>query len=86
MTRGQRGRLISQVLFAVAAGAIASTLLLLVAAPGGPAPMFGPPALMTIGPGILGCVGAVFGLVWMIRIYREDPEPDHRAWRYREHD
>jgi hypothetical protein len=28
----------------------------------------------------------VVGLIWMIRIHRADPEPDQRAWRYRERD
>jgi len=23
------------------------------------------------------------GLAWMVRIYRADPEPDSRSWRYR---
>ena len=29
--------------------------------------------------------GVVIGFAWMIRIYRAsfNPEPDHRAWRYR---
>jgi hypothetical protein len=31
----------------------------------------------------LGVVGPIVGLVWMIRIYRADPEPDQHAWRYR---
>ena len=28
-------------------------------------------------------LGVIVGLVWMIRIYRADPEPDQHAWRYR---
>ena len=31
----------------------------------------------------MGVVGIIVGLVWMIRIYRADPEPDQHAWRYR---
>lgn len=31
----------------------------------------------------LAVVGVVVGLVWMVRIYRADPEPDQAAWRYR---
>ena len=27
--------------------------------------------------------GYLFGLGWMIRIYRADPEPDEPTWRYR---
>ena len=56
-------------------------------------PVFGNPAgyrddgvpagLVTLATAI---VLVVVGLVWMIRIYRADPEPDQRAWRYRERD
>ncbi|HET9756142.1 MAG TPA: hypothetical protein VFP66_06555 [Candidatus Limnocylindrales bacterium] len=32
----------------------------------------------------VGVAGYLFGLSWMIRIYRADPEPDERTWRYRQ--
>jgi hypothetical protein len=32
---------------------------------------------------VLGVAGMVIGFGWMIRIYRADPEPDQRSWRYR---
>ncbi len=32
---------------------------------------------------VLGVVGTIVGLVWMVRIHRADPEPDQHAWRYR---
>ena len=31
-----------------------------------------------------GVAGYLLGLSWMIRIYRADPEPDERTWRYRQ--
>jgi hypothetical protein len=31
----------------------------------------------------VGAFGYLFGLGWMIRIYRADPEPDEPTWRYR---
>jgi hypothetical protein len=34
----------------------------------------------------VGACGILTGLIWMIRIYRADPEPDQRSWRYRERD
>ena len=83
MTRGQRGRLISQLLFAVAAGAIVSAAFLWVAAPGGSGPMFADRTGEAI-TALIGATGAIVGLAWMIRIYQEDPEPDARAWRYRD--
>jgi hypothetical protein len=33
--------------------------------------------------GLVGWIGVVVGLAWMIRIHRVDPEPDQHAWRYR---
>jgi hypothetical protein len=32
---------------------------------------------------LLGVLGIVIGLAWMIRIHRADPEPDPGSWRYR---
>jgi hypothetical protein len=32
---------------------------------------------------VLGVMGVIVGLAWMVRIYRADPEPDQHAWRYR---
>jgi hypothetical protein len=34
-------------------------------------------------PVVVGVVGVILGLAWMVRIYRGDPEPDMRSWRYR---
>jgi hypothetical protein len=31
-----------------------------------------------------GAAGYLLGLIWMIRIYRADPEPDVPSWRYRD--
>lgn len=88
MTRGQRGRRIGRALIAVAVGLTAATALLLVAAPHGPSPMFVPGWLEIATMGLYGVAitGLVVGLVWMIRIHRANPEPDQRAWRYRERD
>ena len=32
---------------------------------------------------LVGIAMAVLGLLWMVRIYRANPEPDQHAWRYR---
>jgi hypothetical protein len=32
---------------------------------------------------VVGIMGVVLGLVWMVRIYRADPEPSERYWRFR---
>jgi len=56
---------------------------LVIAAPqyvGGPMPEVD--ALSIVLP-VVGIVSVIVGFAWMIRIYREKPEPDHRAWRYR---
>jgi hypothetical protein len=70
-------------MIAMAVIAIAGTAFLIVSAPRfmGGDPMEGSPwryaHLVVAG------VGIIVGLVWMIRIYRADPEPDQHAWRYR---
>jgi hypothetical protein len=46
-------------------------------------PMFGePPWYQATLPWAAAAV-YMFGLGWMIRIYRADPEPDRQTWRYR---
>lgn len=32
----------------------------------------------------IGVVGLVVGLIWMVRIFRADPEPRTKGWRYRD--
>lgn len=32
----------------------------------------------------IGVVGLGGGLIWMVRIFRADPEPDAKGWRYRD--
>lgn len=71
-------------MIAIAVIAIAGTPVLIASAPG---PMGGGP-MMEPSPWsyahlVVAGVGIVVGLVWMIRIYRADPEPDQHAWRYR---
>jgi hypothetical protein len=85
MTRGQRGRRLAKVELAGAAflGLVLAPFQY-VAAPGWMGPQ--PPAWQTVGPFVVGSLGIAFGLIWMIRIYRADPEPDQRSWRYRERD
>ena len=59
-------------------------LLVVVAAPGTIGPMFYEPPLME---SLLPWVGAAaygFGIAWMIRIWRADPEAGERSWRYRD--
>lgn len=87
MTRGQRGRAWAELEFAAAILGIFAAALVFVAAPSSIEPMFygGPrvASIVVVGSGI---AGVAVGLVWMTRIYRADPEPDQRAWRYRDRD
>lgn len=55
---------------------------LYVAAPGMMGPQ--PPEWQTAAMLSVAAGGIVTGFIWMVRIYRGDPEPDQRAWRYRE--
>jgi hypothetical protein len=83
MTRGQRGRDLARAELAIAAivGFIVAPFLY-VAAPG----FTGPPSpdVPIVGFAGLAAAGILIGFTWMVRIYRADPEPDQRAWRYRE--
>jgi hypothetical protein len=87
MTRGQLGRSAARVELAVVAfsGFVLAPFLYL-AAPAWHEPMFvGPNGDGTALTGIA-VVGFLIGFAWMVRIYRASPEPDQRAWRYREQD
>jgi len=85
MTRGQRRRRLARVELAGAGflGLVWAPFLY-VAAPGWMGPQ--PPEWQTVGPVGFGSVGIAFGLIWSIGIYRADPEPDQRSWRYHERD
>ena len=82
MTRGQRGRAWAraELTFAGVVGFILAPFYY-VAAPGTMGPQ--PPEWQTATMLIIGAGGIVTGFIWMVRIYRGDPEPDQRAWRYR---
>ena len=85
MTRGQSGRWLARVELGVAAGTgFVVTPFLYLAAPGFMGPQ--PPAWQVIGSLVVGAAGILIGFLWMVRIYRADPEPDQRAWRYRARD
>jgi hypothetical protein len=58
-------------------------LIASIAQPGSFSPMFyEPPWFAAALPWVAAAV-YLFGLGWMIRIYRADPEPDPQTWRYR---
>jgi hypothetical protein len=66
--------------------AIVVPILMLVAwiaQPGGIEPMFHEPPWYAAALPWACAAGYLFGLGWMIRIYRADPEPDDPTWRYR---
>jgi hypothetical protein len=85
MTRGQIGRDVARAELAGAAfvGFVVAPISY-VAAPGGFRGMFPLPDWQVYGPLVVGFAGILIGFLWMVRIYRADPEPDQRAWRYRE--
>ena len=91
LTPGQRGRWIGRAMIAGACVAIASVAYLYVEITSASSPMFRtPPDLFGLPVGdvmsMVGLVGAIVGVLWMIRIHRADPEPDQHAWRYRSRD
>ncbi len=83
MTRGQRGRAWAraELVFAGVVGFVIAPFLY-VAAPATMGPQ--PPEWQTLATLGVAAGGILTGFIWMIRIYRGDPEPDQRAWRYRD--
>jgi len=82
--RLDRARRLADVELTVAFGAPLFAGFLWVASPG----MIGvmssrEPSLVSLMPW-LGVIGVIVGIVWMIRIYRADPEPFEPTWRYRD--
>ncbi len=87
MTPGQWGRSVAKAMIAITAllGFVVAPFLYL-AAPSTFEPMFPGPAFPETALVGIAIASFLFGFAWMIRIYRSDPEPDQRAWRYRERD
>jgi hypothetical protein len=94
MTRGQLGRAIARAELALGGVLVLGlTLHMFIVGPGFLDPMFlNPPSgdgtwlRLGISSPLLAYVAAPLAYGWMIRIYRANPEPDQRAWRYREQD
>lgn len=87
MTRGQIGRHLARAELVVAAfSGFVLAPFLYVAAPGTIEPMFWAPEWQETALAGIAVAGILIGFTWMVRIYRADPEPDQRVWRYRERD
>ena len=72
--------------FELAIGFLAPVVLafILVAMPGDIGPMFyRTPWSVGLVP-LIGVAGVVFGLVWLVRLSRPDPERGEVRWRYRD--
>jgi hypothetical protein len=79
-----RARRLARVELAVAFGVSLFAGFLWVASPGmGGGFYLEPPLLVRLIPWVW-IIGVVVGIVWMIRIYRADPEPVETTWRYRD--
>ena len=78
--KARRGRWLARHMLALAFAVTALTAFLFIASPnmmgGGPQPGEQPMTWLSF-------VGLAVGILWMWRIYRADPEPPARAWRYR---
>ena len=85
MVRGRRGRLWGRLELALAIGVVFVVApLAWLGTPLFPGPQ--PHADATFAVYGLAAIGLLGGFAWMVRIHRGDPEPDQRAWRYRERD
>jgi hypothetical protein len=84
--KARRGRTSARGLFAAGLVVLAFVTLLLLNLPSAIGPLLEPGLIEWIAPGmgILGILGILVGLAWMVRILRADPEPDSSAWRYRD--
>jgi hypothetical protein len=82
---GQRGRRMARTLLAIAILFGFLVLFMWVATPGYMGPMFQTSPWYESALPILGLASYFAGLGMMVRIYRADPEPSERTWRYRDH-
>ena len=84
--RVHKARLRGKAMFGVAGFAIGVVVLLLIAAPRFTDPSFGPtpPEWQRLLPYGIGVGGVLFGLAWMLRIYRAPTRNDEALWRYRD--
>ena len=76
------GRWMARHLLAIAVALPFLVLIAWVMQPGSISGMYDPPWYLAALPWA-GAAGYLLGLAWMIRIYRADPEPGERTWRYR---
>ena len=80
--RARRGRALGRLMILGVLVVLSFPAFLFIAAPnftGG----YDPRPIGLIVPAI-GVVGLVVGLIWMVRIFRADPEPKTKGWRYRD--
>jgi len=81
--RARRGRRLAREMILGALVVLAIPAFLLIAQPNFTNSGYDPRPLGLIIPAI-GVVGLVGGLIWMVRIFRADPEPRTKGWRYRD--
>jgi hypothetical protein len=81
--RGLRGRRTAQVMLQVAIVIDALVAFLFIAGPQSiGAIQFGPPSILEWLVPVVGVALNLIGLVWMVRIYRADPEAHPSFWRF----
>jgi hypothetical protein len=83
--RMDRVRTLIRLELAIAFGLPLLAGFLYILMPGGGRPMFEPePSLIDQLVPWAGGAGVILGLVWMVRLSRQDPEAGQRTWRYRD--
>jgi hypothetical protein len=82
--RARRGRRLARIMFAGALMSLGIPAFLFVAAPNSMGQTGNDPGPIGLTVPAIAIVGLVVGFVWMVRIFRADPEPDAKSWRYRD--
>ena len=82
--RAKRGRALGRMMILGALVVLAIPAFFFIAAPNFTAMSLHEPGALQVALPVVGVAGLVIGFVWMVRIFRADPEPDAKSWRYRD--
>jgi hypothetical protein len=82
--RALRGRRLARLMFVPAVMALAVPAFFFIAAPNFTGMSLQEAGALDVALPFVGVAGLVVGFIWMVRIFRADPEPKTKGWRYRD--